>query len=317
MSALQNAANEHLPDSYVIGIDLGGTKIRAGIAALDGSIQADKRVATKVDGADLIDQVVELVYDLCSAIDVPVDRVLATAIGGAGVPNGNGSFRLAPNLKGIDNAPFTQRLTERLGHPVTLENDVNVAAIGELHYGLGLGVSDFVFLSIGTGIGMGIVANGQLVRGASGQAGEVGFLPFGADPFELVHHVRGPLEEAVAGDALASRYAVATGTQLSTEQIFARASDNDEQAIAALDEEARWLATTVIAVQAVLDPQVFVLGGGIGSRKELLPGIQRWLRKMGWRHIDIRSSELGHYAPVAGAVRLALNAVILAPEGRP
>ncbi|MCU1546586.1 MAG: hypothetical protein JWP30_1686 [Homoserinimonas sp.] len=303
-------------NDYVVGIDLGGTKIRAGIATLDGLIVADMKVATNPDGFGLIEQLVGLVKNLCQSSGVPLNRVLATAIGGAGVPNGNGSFHLAPNLTGIDDAPFTQALAQQLGHPVILENDVNVAAIGELHYGVGLGVTDFVYISVGTGIGMGIVANGQLVRGSSGQAGEVGFLPFGTDPFEPAHHVRGPLEEMLAGDALAARYTAATGEQLPATQIFTRATAGDPQAIAAIDEEAHWLAITVIAVKAILDPQVFVLGGGIGSRKELLPGIRTWLQKLGAHEIDIRSSELGHRAPVAGAVRLALNAVVSATEGQ-
>jgi glucokinase len=120
----------------------------------------------------------------------------------------------------------------------------------------------------------------------------------------------------LAGDALAARYTAATGEQLPATQIFTRATAGDPQAIAAIDEEAHWLAITVIAVKAILDPQVFVLGGGIGSRKELLPGIRTWLQKLGAHEIDIRSSELGHRAPVAGAVRLALNAVVSATEGQ-
>jgi predicted NBD/HSP70 family sugar kinase len=198
-------------------------------------------------------------------------------------------------------------LAERLRHPVVIENDVNISALGELHYGVGLTHSDFVFVSVGTGIGMGIVAGGQLVRGSSGAAGEIGYLPFGTDALAPENHVRGPLEEAVAGDALDRRYRAVSGQHLSTREIFTKARGGNAEAIAAVDDEARWVAAALVAVNAVLDPEVFVIGGGIGSRKDLLPYIQTWLKRHG-ASLDIRTSELGHRAPVAGAVRLALEA---------
>ncbi|TFC05231.1 ROK family protein [Cryobacterium mannosilyticum] len=305
-------------DIFVIGIDLGGTKIRGGIATLSGDIVADKKILTNTNGIDLVDQIVDLVADLCETIGARLDQVAATGIGGAGVPNQAGSsFDLAPNLTALDNKPFAQGLIRRLGHPVILENDVNVAAIGELHHGVGLNTSNFVFISVGTGIGMGIVANGQLVRGARSSAGEIGFLPFGSDELVLSNHVRGPLEEAVAGDALAKTYHASTGHSLSAQEIFARAAHGEPHAVAAVDHEAKWLATAIVAVRAVLDPEVFVLGGGIGSRADLLPPIQSWLTRLGAHSLDIRSSELGHRAPIAGAVRLALDAALPSLEGQP
>lgn len=294
---------------YVIGIDLGGTKIRAGIASETGTILADRKIPTSAGGADVVQQIVDLVHELCAVVGVEIEQVAATGIGGAGVPDSAGSnFDQAPNLSGLRNVPFAEELMQKLGHPVVIENDVNVAALGELHYGLGLGHSDFVFVSVGTGIGMGIIADGQLIRGASGAAGEIGYLPFGTDALAPENHVRGPLEEAVAGDAFARRYQTATGRKISPREIFKKAQDGDADALYAIDEEARWLAAALIAVNAVLDPEVFVIGGGIGSRTDLLPHLQAWLTRHGGPPLDVRISELGHRAPVAGAVRLALTA---------
>lgn len=295
--------------AYVVGVDLGGTKIRAGIASETGTILADRKVPTNAGGVNVIEQIVGLVSELCAVVGAGTDQVAATGIGGAGVPDSSGeNFDQAPNLSGLRDVPFAQDLMQRLGHPVIIENDVNVAALGELHYGLGLGHSDFVFVSVGTGIGMGIVADGRLIRGASGAAGEIGYLPFGTDPLTAENQVRGPLEEAVAGDALARRYEMATGYRISTREIFAKAQDGDTHALAAIDDEARWLAAALVAVNAVLNPEVFVIGGGIGSRKELLPHLHTWLTRHGVSSLDVRISELGHRAPVAGAVRLALAA---------
>jgi glucokinase len=297
------------PARYVIGIDLGGTKIRAGIASETGTILADRKIPTSTGGTDVVNQIVDLVRELCAIVGVDIKQVAATGVGGAGVPDSAGSnFDQAPNLAGLRDLPFAEDLAQKLGHPVVIENDVNVAALGELHYGLGLGHSNFVFVSIGTGIGMGVVANGQLIRGASGAAGEIGYLPFGADALAPENHLRGPLEEAVAGDAFARRYQTATGRKISPREIFKKAQDGDADALAAIDEEARWLAAALIAVNAVLDPEVFVIGGGIGSRTDLLPHLRAWLARHGGPPLDVRISELGHRAPVAGAVRLALSA---------
>jgi glucokinase len=308
---MSTGSNRAVKDAaYVVGVDLGGTKIRAGIASETGTILADRKVPTNAGGANIIEQIVGLVSELCAVVGAGTDQVAATGIGGAGVPDSSGeNFDQAPNLAGLRDVPFAQDLMQRLGHPVIIENDVNVAALGELHYGLGLGHSDFVFVSVGTGIGMGIVADGRLIRGASGAAGEIGYLPFGTDPLTAENQVRGPLEEAVAGDALARRYEMATGYRISTREIFAKAQDGDTHALAAIDDEARWLAAALVAVNAVLNPEVFVIGGGIGSRKELLPHLHTWLTRHGVSSLDIRISELGHRAPVAGAVRLALAAV--------
>jgi glucokinase len=308
---MSTRSNRAVKDAaYVVGVDLGGTKIRAGIASETGTILADRKVPTNAGGVAIIEQIVGLVSDLCAVVGAGTEQIAATGIGGAGVPDSSGlNFDQAPNLSGLLDVPFAQDLMQRLGHPVIIENDVNVAALGELHYGLGLRHSDFVFVSVGTGIGMGIVADGRLIRGASGAAGEIGYLPFGTDPLTAENQVRGPLEEAVAGDALARRYEMATGYRISTREIFTKSQDGDGDALAAIDDEARWIAAALIAVNAVLDPEVFVIGGGIGSRKELLPHLHTWLTRHGVSSLDIRISELGHRAPVAGAVRLALAAV--------
>ena len=98
--------------------------------------------------------------------------------------------------------------------------------------------------------------------------------------------------------------------------MFARADEGDEAAIEAVDTEARWIAMSLVATAAVLDPELFVLGGGIGSRKDLLVRIVGWVQRLGRRTLDIRLSELGHQAPIAGAVSLALDA-ISSLEGTP
>lgn len=296
------------PAGYVIGVDLGGTKVRAGIADTSGVILAERVIPTASQDTDLLERIAKTVRDLADAVGAPLSRIRATGIGGAGVPDASGtSLTLAPNLSAVGAQPFASRLTKLLSHPVILDNDVNVAALGEAHHGVGRRHSDFVFISIGTGIGMGIVADGRIIRGANRAAGEIGFLPFGTDPLDPENHRRGPLEEAVAGDAISRRYRQTTGIALDPVEVFARAGTGDEAAIEAVDAEARWIAMSLVTAAAVLDPEVFVLGGGIGSRKDLLVRIVDWVRRLGRRSLDVRLSELGPQAPIAGAVSLALD----------
>jgi glucokinase len=301
---------------HVIGVDLGGTKIRAGIATMSGELLAEKRTDTSNDGSDVIGQIHSLALELCDTIGITLDRIVATGVGGAGVPDNTGTtFELAPNLTALSAIPFTERLSALLGHQVVIENDVNVSAVGELVAGLGRGHSDFVFISVGTGVGMGIIANGSLLRGAKGAAGEIGFLPFGADPLDPANHVRGPLEEVTAGDAVSGRFLFSAGSVLSPEEIFTLATTGDERAVDAVDEEARWLAAGIVAVNAVLAPELVVLGGGIGTRADLLPRITSWLGRFGQPDLTIRVSELGHLAPVIGAMTIAIEAAAAAQKG--
>lgn len=299
----------------MIGVDLGGTKIRAGIATLSGVLLAEKRIATSSDGSGAVEQIHALVLELCATVGVPLARVAGTGVGGAGVPDTGGTFTLAPNLTALGGIDFRERLGALLGHPVVIENDVNVSAIGELAAGLGRGRSDFVFISVGTGIGMGIIANGSLVRGANGAAGEIGFLPLGADPLDPANHVRGPLEEATAGDAVSGRFLHGAGSALAPEDIFARAAAGDELAADAVDEEARWLAAGIVAVNAVLNPELVILGGGIGTRPDLLTRITSWLARLGQPELPIRISEIGPLAPVIGAATIAIEAAAAAQKG--
>jgi glucokinase len=295
---------------FVVGVDLGGTKVRAGIAGLDGLVLSElAEPTTPGAGRGLVPQLTNLVARLVSAVGIDRSSVAATAIGGAGVPDGgSGHFDRAPNLGDLAGFSFLAELEAALGHPVVLENDVNIAAIGELHEGAGTDHDSFAFVSVGTGIGVGLILDRRLWAGARGGAGEIGYLPFGADPLDPVNQRRGPLEEVVAGDAIVRRVTAASGEPVaSAVDVFDRATQGDALALDSLDTEARWLAHAIVAVDAVVNPGVFVLGGGIGTRTELLAPIRSWLRRLGRPEIEVRISALGSHAPIAGAVRLAID----------
>ena len=197
-------------------------------------------------------------------------------------------------------------LSERVGHPVTLENDVNVAAVGELHDGVGRVHRDFVFVSVGTGIGVGVVLGGRLVRGTHGAAGEVGYLPLGSDPLDPAHHTHGALEEIASGRGISRRYAERSGEGLPAVEVFERADLGDADAEAVIDDAARWTAGALASLVAVLDPGVVVLVGGVGSRQDFHDRVAAWLPRFG-AELPILPSGVDDGAPLRGAVRLALD----------
>jgi glucokinase len=293
--------------SYVAAVDLGGTKVRAALADLTGDILAEDVASTDPRGGrSVVEQTATLVRKLASQAGVDWDEVRVTAVGSPGAHHpATGAVRLAPNIARFGELDVRAELAGQLGHPVILDNDVNMAAFGEQWRGSARDHRDFVFVAVGTGIGMGIVVDGRLCRGAHGAAGEISYLPIGADPFDPAIHTRGALEEAVAGAAIAARYQEATGEQATVPTVFERAAAGDGSARAAVEDEARLIALAVVAVTAVLDPELVVLGGGIGSRAELLGPVRRWIGRLRTGGPVVTTSVLGHRAGLIGAIAVA------------
>ncbi|MEV6694411.1 ROK family protein [Micromonospora sp. NPDC051196] len=295
------------PAGYVAGVDLGGTKVRAALADLAGHIVAEDVLATDPRGGVAVAaQIDTLLRRLAVRGGVDWSDVRMTAVGLPGAPDpATGTVDLSPNVSDLGALDVRTELTRRLGHPVVLDNDVNMAAAGERWLGSGRTHRHFVFVAVGTGIGMGIVLDGELVRGARGAAGEISYLPLGTDPFDPANQVRGALEEAVAGSALSGRYQAATGEQVSVPVVFDRAAAGDQTARAAIDEEARLIALAVVAITAVLDPEAVVLGGGIGARVELVEPVRRWVAALSADLPLIKTSQLGDRAGLLGAIAVA------------
>jgi predicted NBD/HSP70 family sugar kinase len=226
----------------------------------------------------------------------------------------SGTLGLSPNLAGLASVSLRDELASRLGHPVVLDNDVTAAAVGERSVGSARGCDDFVFIAVGTGIGMGIVSGGRLLRGAHGAAGEIGYLPLGTDPFDTANQHRGALEEAAAGEKVAARFRAATGTSISPREVFDLAARGVPEALTVVAEHARYLALAITAITAVLDPALVVLGGGVGSRPELLGPVRASLAELGKAPVEVRTTALGNRASVLGALNLALSAAGLGPD---
>jgi predicted NBD/HSP70 family sugar kinase len=273
----------------VLGVDLGATNLRVALGDDRGAIVG--RVAEPVPptGAQLAERVAAAARELAGG------DVAAAAVGVPGIPAGDGFAGLIAGAAGLSGAPLRRLLEDALQVPVAFENDLNLAALAEQR---DRAVDDLVFIGVGTGVGMGIVAGGRLLRGAAGAAGELGQLPTGdhvvADPDEL-----GPLEAIAGGAGLAARWGGG-----SARDVFAAAEQGDERARLLLGDQARALATAVRAVQALLDPGLIVLGGGIGCRAGVA---ERVRAALGTPAPRLEVTRLGEDAGLLGAVALALN----------
>jgi predicted NBD/HSP70 family sugar kinase len=297
---------------YVVGIDIGRAWIRVAAADLSGEIVArrDERNRAR-SGSALVRSVAAVAHEVVEAAGLTWKQVAHTVVGGPGVFDPDSDrLRHAPNVPGWSRPGVMSELREALPPTVALDNDANLAAVGERSYGSGRHARTFVYVSVGTGIGMGVIIDGELYRGAHGAAGEVGYLPLGEDGTAgREARRRGILEEAASADAVvrtAKRLGMEGAT--SAKRVFAAARGGDDLALAAVDAEAQRLALVVGTVAAIVDPEFVLLGGGVGSNIDLLrPPLERRLGELTPLAPPVAEGELGHDAIVLGAVASALD----------
>lgn len=301
----------------VVGVDLGGTKMFGTVANLGGSIQSEiYRPWECNDPQEALEQVCDLISDLLARPRPPQQQVRGIGVGAPGVTFfESGVVAWAPSL-GWRDLPLRDILTERFGLPVVVENDVNLAALGEYSFGAARGASSAVCIAVGTGIGAGIVIERKIYRGFTQSAGEVGYLP--PDVSYLGRHYAGfgALESIASGSGVERR-----ARQLlqelnlplpeqgpSAEEVFKAARLGQNWAVRVVDETVDYLAFTVAVISAVLDPEIVVLGGGVARSADML--IEPILRKLEGVIPSLPrlvASRLGYRATVLGAIMLVLD----------
>jgi predicted NBD/HSP70 family sugar kinase len=238
--------------------------------------------------------------------------IVVTVLGTPGIPDvASGTVHRAPNLPGWERRGLLHELVTLLaahGSTVIVENDANLCAVGEHARGAARGVDVVACLTVGTGIGMGILINGRLFRGAHGAAGEIGDLPYGQVPSGVAAHRPGPLEVVAAGDAVVAAARDAGLSLPTAKAVFDSAREGDERALGVVADEASKLARVVSAVTAVLDPGLIVLAGGIGRNADLLAGPMRQeLAETIPLVPDIVGGHLGDDAVLVGAIATAMD----------
>ena len=300
---------EPVPEAaLVLGLDLGGRFLRGAICDLQGDVRA--RVDVETEGAAILDQISDLRTRLVDAAQLDPSLLNGAVVGVPGVVESQrGRIALATSVEGLEGDAFFGGLVGLLDLPVSLENDVNLAAVGEHWQGVARGVDDFLFLSIGTGMGAGLVLRGELHRGHNGAAGEVDYALVG-----LAQDVD-PCAGAVAAYAaqlVADRQAQTTlRPPYDTRDIFSAARAQDPIARDVVDEVARRIALHIVPVAAVTDVSLVVLGGGLGANGDLLLEPVR-ARLSDWIPYPprVEVSSLGEAAVLTGALALGLRSAL-------
>ncbi|UGY90915.1 ROK family glucokinase [Streptomyces gobiensis] len=306
-----------------IGVDIGGTKIAAGVVDEEGSILETCKVPTPHTAEGVVDAIADAVRTVSAEHEVE-----AVGIGAAGyVDDKRATVLFAPNIDWRNEA-LKDKVEQRVGLPVIVENDANAAAWGEYRFGAGSGHDDVVCITLGTGLGGGIIIGGKLHRGRFGVAAEFGHIRVVPDGLLCGCGSQGCWEQYASGRALV-RYArqraaatpEAAGILLSFgdgtpggiqgKHVSQAARQGDPVAVDSFRELARWAGAGLADLATLFDPSAFIVGGGVSDEGDLVldpirKSFRRWLVGSQWRpHAQVLGAQLGGKAGLVGAADLA------------
>ncbi len=310
---------------FVIGIDLGGTNIKLVLVGLDGKIVKKLKGPTINSSSKnkILDRLRELIHSVIDESDADRDLILGMGIGVSGVTDESGRVSFAPALRWED-MPVRDLLKEEFKIPVAVENDVNAAALGEKLFGVGKTVKNFVFVAIGTGVGAGIIINGELYKGFANAAGEVGYLVMGDEYLKDYRKGFGCFESLISGSAIAAKganqmcsydsasmgIAFRQDKNITAKDVFEAAKRKDKIALKIVEEVSKYLAMGLGNISALLNPEMIVLGGGISKQEDiLLKPLREMMAKITPIPPKIVISSLGDDTGVIGAAAIAWNLV--------
>lgn len=312
-----------MTDGLAIGIDIGGTAIKAGILTSTGEVVSHYGVATDMAGPEAVfDQIKMIVDTLCFAADTTPGELTGLGIGVPGiVDHRTGIVVHCANVAGWSDLDVATPVSKRVGHrKIVIGNDANNAALAEAHLGAARGDSPVVLLTLGTGVGSGIVVDGKVLHGARGGAGEIGHTLVVPNGRKCGCGQSGCLEAYASANATAQRALervragelssladlVRDGQELTSASVVAAAAAGDELATKVWRETCRFLAMAAVNVQHTIDPVCIVLGGGMSAAgNQLLEIVQKESAVLYQRHQteppQIRLARLGNSAGFIGA----------------
>ena len=313
---------------FVVTVDIGGTKLLTCLVDSHDRIVAESRISTEahLGPQAVVERLTNAVQEMLKSNNVPLSRVLGVGIASAGPSNPTKEVVLySPNLPGWRNFPLVQAIEEGLGLPACMGNDASLAALAENTYGAGRGVNNMVYVTVSTGIGGGIIANGRLYMGGVGTAGEIGHTILRVDGPLCSCGRRGCLESFSAGWALAGRarrsIALRQGSlllnlaggepeKITAETLFEAADQGDSLSRAILDDGARYLGIGLTNLAVLLDTEMMVIGGGLSTRWDDYVGkaaeyVHATNYPIPLRDLPIVPAELEGRVSIMGALALA------------
>lgn len=314
-------------DKYCFGVDLGGTTVKIGLFNPEGAVLEKWEIPTRKDenGKHILPDIANAVLAKMDARGIAKEAVIGVGIGVPGPVDDEGVVYKAVNL-GWDVMNINSVLGELLGISVRAANDANVAALGEMWCGGGKGCKDMVLATLGTGVGGGIIVNGKIVTGAKGAGGEIGHIHIADnEPDACGCGNHGCLEQyasatgivrlarrrlAASEDESVLRAAQEKGN-LSAKAVFDAVKEGDKVACEIAEEFGMYLGKGLAAIAAVVNPEVFVLGGGVSKAGEILCGyVEKNFEKYafhGCKNAGFKLATLGNDAGIYGAAKLVLD----------
>lgn len=306
---------------YLIGVDLGGTQMRAALVAASGALIAFERTLTYVEsGPDaVITRLAELIARVREALP-PDGTIRGVGVGSPGPLNPQtGVVYAPPNMQGWYNIPLGDRLAALTGLPVRVDNDGNVAALGEWRYGGGVGTRHMVYITVSTGIGAGVIVDGRLLRGRLGLGTELGTMILDAERQMYWENLAsGTALGRAAAAAMIGRpesllHQMATPETVSGATVAQAAAAGDKLARELMDREANLLAMGFVSIIHAFSPEIILVGGSVALHN---PGLLAQAREITYsrvlidlfRNVPIELARLGDRAGVLGAAALLLEA---------
>lgn len=296
---------------YAIGADIGVRHIAAVLTDLDGGIAAERHAELeRIEPEYVLSRLIDTIRSLCEAAPESPYGIIGAGIGVAGIVDGNGTVLFAPNLE-WEHIELQRLLTERFDFPVRIDNEANAGALGELHYGAGKMASDIVYLSVGTGIGAGIVIGRQLIRGFSGYAGEIGHTTIEANGRKCRCGNKGCWEQYASEKAL-----LETAKPLGIERfdtLVEEARNDSPEALRLFHEVGESLGIGIAGIANTFNPELILVGGQMTrAEKWIGNSLERVVSQRALpfhrKPLQIRFASLDTYSTVLGAAHYAISA---------
>ncbi len=263
----------------------------------------------KPAGPKTVAQMVDMARRWCEKTNVDIERVSQVTVGTPGIMNELGELSLGENVDQLEGVHLQKVLSKMLDAEVVVENDVNVAALGEFFHGTGIGINNFALLQIGTGIGCGIFADGKLLKGHRGGAGETAFLPLFGDPTDPKAIANGLLESVAGSKGIVREFQKRSGEEITVKEICQRAKSGDSVAMTLVDDVAKYWAYACASLSAIVDPEIIILSGGIGCNPIFLEKVREIANSLLPYKIVIKQSKLENRAGVIGAASFSAERV--------
>lgn len=308
---------------YVFGVDIGGTSVKLGFFNREGELLEKWEIPTRTNdaGSHILPDVAESIQGKIAEKQLTSEEIAGVGMGVPGPVDGKGVVHKAVNL-GWDVFSIKEKLEELLKLPVMAGNDANVAALGEMWRGGGLGSSNLIMVTLGTGVGGGIIVEGKILTGFTGAGGEIGHIHVEDTETEICGcGNRGCLEQYASATGVArlanrmlkksSKDSILRGGRISARTVFDAVKAKDELAMEVAEEFGRYLGNGLAAIACVVNPEVIVIGGGVSNAGEILMDyICPYYDKNvfhGSRSVKFSLATLGNDAGIYGAAKLVLD----------